>query len=86
MGTEALSGQQNRALDLATRQKLSAVNTWSRLAGFPGLAEEQGERVLEKGTGPGGETLRPPMHIYHMNPADAKAITSYLRSLPEKPH
>lgn len=56
------------------------------LAGFPGLTEEQGERVLEKGTGPEGETLRPPMHIYHMNPEDAKAIIAYLRSLPEKPH
>ena len=33
------------------------------LAGFPGLTEEEGERVLEKGIGPEGETLRPPMHI-----------------------
>jgi Cytochrome c len=56
------------------------------LAGFPGLTEEQGERVLEKGTGPEGETLRPPMHIYHMNQADAKAIIAYLRSLPQSPH
>lgn len=56
------------------------------LAGFPGLTEEQGERVLEKGTGPEGEELRPPMHIYHMNPEDAKAIIAYLRSLGEKPH
>ena len=56
------------------------------LAGFPSLTEEQGERVLEKGIGPEGETLRPPMHIYHMNPDDAKAIIAYLQSLPEKPH
>lgn len=56
------------------------------LAGFPGLTEEEGERVLEKGTGPEGETLRPPMHIYHMNPEDAKAIIAYLRSLREQPH
>jgi mono/diheme cytochrome c family protein len=56
------------------------------LAGFPGLTEEQGERVLEKGEGPEGETLRPPMHIYHMKQADAKAIIAYLRSLPEAPH
>ncbi|HEY6944756.1 MAG TPA: c-type cytochrome [Candidatus Acidoferrum sp.] len=56
------------------------------LAGFPGFTEEQGERVLEKGTGPEGETLRPPMHIYHMNSADAKAIIAYLRSLPQTPH
>jgi mono/diheme cytochrome c family protein len=56
------------------------------LAGFPGLTEEEGERVLEKDTGPEGETLRPPMHIYHMNQADAKAIIAYLRSLPQSPH
>jgi mono/diheme cytochrome c family protein len=56
------------------------------LAGFPGLTEEQGERILEKGTGPEGETLRPPMHIYHMSHADAKAIIAYLRSLPRSPH
>jgi hypothetical protein len=51
------------------------------LAGFPSLTEEQGERVLEKGTGPQGETLRPPMHIYHMKHEDAKAIIAYLTSL-----
>jgi hypothetical protein len=33
-------------------------------AGLPGLTEEQAERVLEKGIGPQGETLRPPMHIF----------------------
>jgi mono/diheme cytochrome c family protein len=48
------------------------------LAGFPDLTEAEGERVLEKGTGPEGETLRPPMHIYHMDQADAKAIIAYL--------
>jgi mono/diheme cytochrome c family protein len=52
------------------------------LAGFPSFTEEQGERILEKGTGPQGEELRPPMHIYHMNHADAKAIIAYLKSVP----
>jgi hypothetical protein len=52
------------------------------LAGLPSLTDEEAERVLEKGTGPEGETLRPPMHIYHMAPDDAKAIIAYLRSLP----
>jgi mono/diheme cytochrome c family protein len=51
------------------------------LAGFP-YTEEEGERVLEQGTGPEGEVLRPPMHIYHMKPEDAKAIVAYLKSLP----
>lgn len=53
------------------------------LAGFPSLSEEQGERVLEHGTGPEGEVLRPPMHIYHMDHEDAKAIIAYLKTLPE---
>jgi hypothetical protein len=56
------------------------------LAGFPSFTEEEGERVLEKGIGPEGETLRPPMHIYHMNHADAKAIIAYLKSLPRTIH
>ena len=59
--------------------------TWAdhapALAGLPSLTPEQGERVLEQGTGPQGEALRPPMHIYHMNHEDAKAIVSYLSSL-----
>jgi mono/diheme cytochrome c family protein len=52
------------------------------LAGFPSFTDEEGERVLEKGEGPEGEVLRPPMHIYHMKPEDAKAIIAYLKSLP----
>lgn len=52
------------------------------LAGLPSFTEEEGERVLEKGIGPEGETLRPPMHIYHMSHADARAIIAYLKSLP----
>ena len=51
------------------------------IAGLPGLSVEQAERVLEKGIGPQGEVLRPPMHIYHMKHADAKAIIAYLNSL-----
>ena len=54
------------------------------LAGWPSFTEEQGERVLEKGTGPEGEELRPPMHIYHMKHEDAKAIIAYLKSLPRR--
>ncbi len=51
------------------------------LAGFGGYSDEQGEAVLEKGLGPNGEPIRQPMHIYHMNHADAQAIIAYLRSL-----
>ena len=56
------------------------------LAGLPSFTEEEMERVLEKGIGPEGEVLRPPMHTYHMAQADAKAIIAYLRSLPLQKH
>jgi mono/diheme cytochrome c family protein len=56
------------------------------LAGLPNLTEEQAERVLEDGTGPNGEPLRPPMCIYHMSPPDARAIVAYLKSLPAPVH
>jgi mono/diheme cytochrome c family protein len=51
------------------------------LAGFGGYSEEQGEAILEHGLGPNGVPIRQPMHIYHMNHADAQAIIAYLRSL-----
>jgi mono/diheme cytochrome c family protein len=56
------------------------------LAGLGGFTDTQVERVLEKGTGPEGEQLRPPMHIYHMHHADAVAIAAYLKSLLVEPH
>ena len=52
------------------------------LAGLGGFTDAQVERVLEQGTGPNGEAIRPPMHIYHMNHQDAQAIAAYLKSLP----
>jgi mono/diheme cytochrome c family protein len=54
------------------------------LAGLPSYTDEQVENVLEHGVGLNGGTIRPPMHIYHMNPEDAKAIIAYLKSLPIK--
>jgi mono/diheme cytochrome c family protein len=54
------------------------------LAGLPSYTDQQVENVLEKGIGPNGEAIRPPMHIYHMDAADAKAIIAYLKSLPTK--
>lgn len=51
------------------------------LAGMP-YSEQQAEDVLERGIGPNGQTIQPPMHIYHMHHADAVAIIAYLRSLP----
>src|ERR1700744_672432 len=65
---------------------VAPISDWAdnapALAGLPSFTEEQAERVLEKGTGPEGEEVHPPMHIYHMKREDAKAIIAYLRSLP----
>jgi hypothetical protein len=52
------------------------------LAGFVGFTDQQGEDILERGIGPNGLPIQPPMHIYHMNQADAQAVIAYLRSLP----
>jgi len=62
------------------------ADTAPPLAGLPSFTDDQVARVLEKGTGPEGEILRPPMHIYHMNHADAQAIIAYLKSLPAASH
>ena len=69
---------------------IAAIPNWAdnapALAGLPSFTEAQAEKVLEEGTGPNGEDLRPPMHIYHMAPADARAIVAYLKSLPAEVH
>jgi mono/diheme cytochrome c family protein len=67
-------------------QPVKPIQNWAdrapALAGLPSFTQEQTVRVLEKGTGPNGEELRPPMHIYHMSAVDARAIAAYLKSLP----
>ena len=71
-------------------QPVQHIQNWAdqapALAGLPSFTDEEMERVLEKGIGPEGEALRPPMHTYHMAPADAKAIIAYLKSLPLQKH
>lgn len=71
-------------------QPVRRIQNWAdhapALAGLPGFTQQEFERVMEQGIGPEGETLRPPMHIYHMSPADAKAIYAYLSSLPMQIH
>jgi mono/diheme cytochrome c family protein len=56
------------------------------LAGLPSFSDAGMENVLQRGIGPNGEAIRPPMHIYHMNAGDAKAIVAYLKSLPKPIH
>jgi mono/diheme cytochrome c family protein len=69
---------------------VASIPNWAdrapALAGLPSFTNEQVEKVLQDGTGPNGEPLRPPMHIYHMAPADARAIAAYLKSLPAEVH
>ncbi len=52
------------------------------LSGQVGFTDAQMQEILEKGVGPNGLEIQPPMHIYHMKHADAEAISAYLRSLP----
>jgi mono/diheme cytochrome c family protein len=63
-----------------------SISNWAQfappLAGLPGLSDEQMERVLEKGQAANGREILPPMHVYHLNHADAQAVVAYLRSLP----
>jgi len=69
---------------------VASIANWAdrapALAGLPSLTEAQAEKVLEDGTGPNGEAMRPPMPIYHLAPADARAIVAYLKSLPAEVH
>jgi mono/diheme cytochrome c family protein len=52
------------------------------IAGLPtGWSKEQLARFLETGTTPNGVPARPFMPEYRLNPEDATAIASYLRSL-----
>ena len=70
--------------------KVKPIKNWAdrapAIAGLPGITQQEAERILEQGTGQEGEALRPPMHIYHMTRADAKAIIAYLNSLPMPKH
>jgi hypothetical protein len=67
-------------------QPVHQMTDWANrapgLAGFVGFTDAQGEDILERGIGPNGIAIQPPMHIYHMNQADALAVIAYLRSLP----
>src|SRR5215469_15803735 len=62
------------------------ADTVPPLAGLPSLTDAQASNVLERGMGPEGEALRPPMHTYHMAHDDAQAIIAYLRTLPVEKH
>jgi mono/diheme cytochrome c family protein len=82
--------------DLKYDAWLQGASTWIRpvapianwadaappLAGMPSFTDKQFFTILENGTGPEGEVLRPPMHIYHMHHEDAAAIMAYLKSVP----
>jgi hypothetical protein len=82
--------------DLKYDAWLQGASTWIRpvapienwadaappLAGLPSFTDKQFYTILENGTGPEGEVLRPPMHIYHMHREDAAAIMAYLKSVP----
>ena len=55
------------------------------LAGLLAYSDAEVQQVLEKGKGPNGADLRPPMHIYHLSHDDTRVIVAYLRSLSSSP-
>lgn len=67
-------------------QPVHPMTNWANrapgIAGFVGFTDAQGEDIFERGIGPNGLPIQPPMHIYHMDQADALAVIAYLRSLP----
>ncbi len=69
-------------------QPVHPMGNWSenapKLAGLASYTDDQMTFVLEKGIGVNGRTIQPPMHVYHLNHADASAIIAYLRSLPSQ--
>lgn len=67
-------------------QPVHPMTNWANrapgIAGFVGFTDAQGEDIFERGIGPNGLPIQPPMHIYHMSQSDALAVIAYLRSLP----
>jgi len=67
-------------------QPVHRMTNWANrapaIAGFVGFTDAQGEAIFERGIGPNGLPIQPPMHIYHMSQSDALAVIAYLRSLP----
>lgn len=67
-------------------QPVHTMTNWANrapgIAGFVGFTDAQGEDIFERGIGPNGLPIQPPMHIYHMSQSDALAVIAYLRSLP----
>lgn len=67
-------------------QPVHSMTNWANrapgIAGFVGFTDAQGEDIFERGIGPNGLPIQPPMHIYHMSQSDALAVIAYLRSLP----
>ena len=68
----------------------ASIQNWADAAPPPAgplsFTDAQASNVLEKGMGPEGEALRPPMHTYQKTHDDAQAIIAYLRSLPAEKH
>jgi mono/diheme cytochrome c family protein len=67
-------------------QPVHPMTNWANrapgISGFVGFSDAQGEDIFERGIGPNGLPIQPPMHIYHMSQSDALAVIAYLRSLP----
>jgi mono/diheme cytochrome c family protein len=51
------------------------------IAGLPTYTDDQAVTLFTTGVGKDGHPLRPPMPLYRLSAADAKAVIAYLRSL-----
>jgi len=51
------------------------------IAGLPDWNDADAVKLLSTGLAPGGQPLRPPMPMYKLTVADARAVVAYLRSL-----
>ena len=90
-GTEAHNSRHGAALLpdalrwLTQAAQQSHTEAAYALAGLLAYSDGSMQQILEKGKGPNGADLRPPMHIYHLSADDTRAIVAYLRSLSSSP-
>lgn len=51
------------------------------IAGLPGYTDEQAVTLLTTGVRPNGTPPIPPMPVFKLHPAEARAVVAYLRSI-----
>ena len=76
---------QGNSIDMTPTHPMPWANNAPRLAGLPdGFTVEQLAKFLHTGVRPDGSSPRPPMPPYRLTMADAKAVATYIASLPKQ--